>query len=169
MNSYNVTTIVLDHINNEYPFIIYNLHLLKTLLHSKDYLKSQKSLLEFRKLYQLLKKEDDVETVDLTLDCALILMQNALFTKSLNKIEIISIISQALKNAEDYHILKKIGEIYTLVITELEVENVPRMVKEVDKMLEVVRGKKFNETRFNRAIRIVLRIAEILTDNHDLD
>jgi hypothetical protein len=51
----------------------------------------------------------------------------------------------------------------------LEVENVPRMVKEVDKMLEIIRGKKFNETRFNRAIRIVLHVSEILTDNVDLD
>lgn len=41
----------------------------------------------------------------------------------------------------------------------MEIENVPRMVKEVDKMLEIVRGKKFNETRFNRAVRIVLRVS----------
>ena len=59
--------------------------------------------------------------MDLVLDCALILLQNALFVKSLNKIEIISILSQALRNIEEYHTLKKIGEIYTIVISELEV------------------------------------------------
>ena len=86
-------------------------------------------------------------------------MQNSLFTKSLNKIEIVSILSQALKNLSEYHILKKIGEVYTHVITEMEVENVPRMVKEVDKLLEIVRGKKINDTRFNRAVRVLLRVA----------
>lgn len=38
--------------------------------------------------------------MDLTLDCTLILLQNALFVKSLNKIETISILSQALRNVE---------------------------------------------------------------------
>jgi hypothetical protein len=36
-------------------------------------------------------------------------------------------------------------------------------------MLEIIRGKKFNEYRFNRAVRIVLRVSEILNDNSDLD
>ena len=58
-------------------------------------------------------------------------MENSLFTKSLNKIETISIISQTIKNVADYHILKKIGEVYTLVISEMEVENVAKMVREV--------------------------------------
>jgi hypothetical protein len=98
MNSFNVTTILLNNLSSDYHFILYNLHLLKTLLQSRDYLKSQKSLLEFRKLFNLLRKEEDPETVDLTLDCALALMQNALFVKSLNKIETISIVSQALRN-----------------------------------------------------------------------
>jgi len=47
-------------------------------------------------------------------------MQNTLFVKSLNKIETISIISQSLKNVGEYHILKKIGEVYTIIITEME-------------------------------------------------
>lgn len=47
-------------------------------------------------------------------------MDNVLFTKSLNKIEIISILSQALRNLSDYHILKKIGEVYAILLLELE-------------------------------------------------
>ena len=109
MNSFNVTSLILNNMSNDYPFIIYLLHLLKTLFKSRDYLKSQKSLLEFRKLFNLLRKEEDEETIDLTLDCALILLTNGLFVKSLNKIETISILSQALRNVEEYHILKKIG------------------------------------------------------------
>lgn len=86
MNSFNVTTILLNNLTHDYPFIIFALYLLKTMLQSRDYLKSQKSLLEFRKIFNILKKEEDEETVDLTLDCALILMQNVLFVRGLNKI-----------------------------------------------------------------------------------
>ena len=57
MNSFNVATLLLSSLNNDYPFIIYALHLMKTLLQSKDFIKSQKSLLEFRKIFGLLKKE----------------------------------------------------------------------------------------------------------------
>lgn len=56
----------------------------------------------------------------MTLDCALLLMDDLLFTKSLNKIEIISILSQALRNLSDYQILKKIGEVYAILLLELE-------------------------------------------------
>lgn len=45
MNSYNITTILLDNLNNKYPFLIHGLCLLKWLLQSRDYIKSQKSLL----------------------------------------------------------------------------------------------------------------------------
>lgn len=43
------------------------------------------------------------------------------------------------------------------------------MLKEIEKMLEIIRSKKYNENRFNRAIRIVLRVSEILNDNGELD
>lgn len=59
MNSFNVTTILLDNLTTDYSFIIYALYLFKTLLQSRDYLKSQKSLLEFRKLFNILKTEED--------------------------------------------------------------------------------------------------------------
>jgi len=45
MNSFNIATLLLSTLSNDYPFIIYALHLLKTLLQSKDFIKSQKSLL----------------------------------------------------------------------------------------------------------------------------
>lgn len=77
--------------------------------------------------------------------------------------------SQSLKNVSEFNTLKKIGEAYTIIITEMEIENISKMLKEVDKMLEIIRAKKFNEHRFNRAVRIILRISEILNDSNDLD
>lgn len=59
MNSFNVTTVLLNNLTTDYSFIIYALCLLKTLLQSRDYLKSQKSLLEFRKIFNILRTEDD--------------------------------------------------------------------------------------------------------------
>jgi hypothetical protein len=112
MNSYNLTTILLTNANIEYPFVVHALHLLKSVLKSQDYIKSQKSLLEFRKIYGIVKSTDDPEIVEVTLDCALLLMDNSLFVKSLNKIEIISILSQAIRSQSDYGLLKKIGEVY---------------------------------------------------------
>lgn len=120
MNSFNVATILIKNISTDYHFLIYALHLLKALLSSRDFIKSQKSLLEFRKIYSIIKEEEDEETINLTLDCALMLMNNSLYVKSLNKIEIISILSQAIRNHSDYHILKNIGEVYSILLSELE-------------------------------------------------
>jgi hypothetical protein len=119
MNSFNITTILLKNITSDYPFLIYALHLLKYLLSSRDYVKSQKSLLEFKKIYNIIKEEEDEESINLTLDCALLLMDNSLYVKSLNKIEIISILNQAIRSLDDYHILKKVGEVYGILVSEL--------------------------------------------------
>jgi predicted AlkP superfamily pyrophosphatase or phosphodiesterase len=43
------------------------------------------------------------------------------------------------------------------------------MVREVDKLIDIIKTKKFSENRFSRAIRIILKVAEIITDNSDLD
>ena len=43
------------------------------------------------------------------------------------------------------------------------------MLKEVEKLLDIISGKKYNDARFNRAIRIVLKITEMLSDSNDLD
>ncbi len=40
-----------------------------------------------------------------------------------------------------------------------------KMVKELGKLLDIVKTKKFNENRFNRAVRIALKYTEIITDN----
>lgn len=45
MNSFNITTVLLKNMTTDYPFVIYALELLKTLLQSRDYIKTQKSLL----------------------------------------------------------------------------------------------------------------------------
>lgn len=55
MNSFNVTTILLKNLTVDHPFLIFVLHLLKALLGSRDYVKSQKSMLEFRKIYNIIK------------------------------------------------------------------------------------------------------------------
>lgn len=56
MNSFNVATILIKNTTPDYPFLIYVLHLLKALLQSRDFVKSQKSLLEFRKIYAIVKE-----------------------------------------------------------------------------------------------------------------
>jgi hypothetical protein len=43
------------------------------------------------------------------------------------------------------------------------------MPRELDKLIDIVNTKKFTENRFNRAIRIILIIAELLIDSKDLD
>lgn len=59
MNSYNVTTVLLGNLTNNYTFLIHVLYLLKNLLQSRDYIKSQKTLLEFRKIFNLIKDDED--------------------------------------------------------------------------------------------------------------
>lgn len=55
MNSFNMATMLIKNLLPDYPFLIYALHLLKALLQSRDFVKSQKSLLEFRKIYAIVK------------------------------------------------------------------------------------------------------------------
>jgi hypothetical protein len=43
------------------------------------------------------------------------------------------------------------------------------MARELDKLLDIVNTKKYDENRFNRAIRIILAISELLIDSKDLD
>ena len=45
MSSFNVTKMLLENLNKDYPFLIYVLYLLRALLCSKDYLKTHKNLL----------------------------------------------------------------------------------------------------------------------------
>lgn len=117
MNSFNITSLLIGFAKADYPFLIFALHLLRCLLRSRDYLKSQKSLLDFRRLFYILKDDDDPETVDLTLDCCLLLMDNSLFVKSINKIETLSILAQSMRSLNDYPILKKLGQTYGIIVT----------------------------------------------------
>ena len=85
MVSFNITEIMLNRLSPDYPFIIFLLTLMKTLLSSEDYLRTQKSLLDFRKLFDIIKGDDDEELVELSCDCILILLNSTVFIKSLNK------------------------------------------------------------------------------------
>ena len=46
-------------------------------------------------------------------------MDNVLYTKSINKIELASILAQALKNIDAHGTLKKAGQVYSLLLAEL--------------------------------------------------
>lgn len=172
MLSFNVNNIILDNMKNDYNFIIYVLTLFRTLLNSNDYLKSQKSFVEFRRLFDLLAAEDDEEMIDLVLECLLALIdKNSFFTKSINKISSISVLSQLLRsNQENYAILKKAGKIYVCLISDLETEHIGKYYKqELPKILEIIGRKRFNENRFNRAIRIVNKIVPLIVDYGEFD
>ncbi len=55
MISFNLTEIILKNLTFKYQFIVFLLELLKNLLQSDDFMRAQKSFLEFRKLVYLLK------------------------------------------------------------------------------------------------------------------
>ena len=59
MMSFSITEFILNNLKADYSFIIFSLILLKTLLQSEDYIKVQKSIMEFRKLFNILKDDDD--------------------------------------------------------------------------------------------------------------
>lgn len=69
MVSYNLPEIILKNLHIKYTFVVYVLELLKCLLQSEDFLRTQKSFLEYRKLVLLLKETDDEEVVMLALEC----------------------------------------------------------------------------------------------------
>ena len=172
MLSFNLNNIILDNLKNEYNFIIYVLTLFRTLLNSNDYLKSQKSFVEFRRLFDLLASEDDEEMIDLVLECLLALIdKNSFFTKSINKLASISVLSQLLRsNQENYAILKKAGKIYVALIGDLETEHITKYYKqELPKILEIIGRKRFNENRFNRVIRIVNKMVPLIVEYPELD
>lgn len=56
------------------------------------------------------------------------------------------------------------------LLTELETENMSRYQKtEIDKLLEVVKLRKFNEYRFSRIVKLLSSIATLVQDNPELD
>jgi hypothetical protein len=65
--------------------------------------------------------------LDLILDCTLTLMQNSLFVKSSQKIEMLGMVAQALKREDGYEVLKKLGEVYAILLSELETENLGKL------------------------------------------
>lgn len=174
MMSFDLNTLIFTNLNAQYTFIIFLLSLVRALLDSDDYLRAQTSLLEYRKLFDLLASDDDEELLEITLDCLLLLMEkNALFTRSVDKIKAISILSLVLRKSNDectFLLLKKAGKAYAMVLTELESENINKYTKlEVDKILEVVRMKKSNELRFSRGLKVLAKVASIVHSSHELD
>jgi len=59
MMSYDLNTLIYSNLNSEYNFIIFLLTLVKYLLLGNDYLKSQNTVLEYRKIFDLLAADDD--------------------------------------------------------------------------------------------------------------
>ena len=69
MISFNLTELILKNLSSKYQFIVFLLELLKNLLQSDDFMRAQKSFLEFRKLVYLLKDESDEDVIVLGLEC----------------------------------------------------------------------------------------------------
>ena len=131
MMSFNVNNIILDNLKTEYSFIIYVLTLFRTLLNSNDYIRSQKSFTEYKKLFDLLAADDDEELIDLTLETLLILIEkNSFFTKNVNKLSSISVLSQLIRNQDSYPVLKKVGKVYTALVSDIETENIIKFSKQ---------------------------------------
>lgn len=59
LNSLNLTTSLLTNLHAGYPFLPYVLRLLTHLLRSGEYLRSLKSLLEFRKVVEVVGESED--------------------------------------------------------------------------------------------------------------
>ena len=59
MISFNLTEMILKNLSSKYQFIVYLLDLLKNLLQSDDFMRAQKSFLDFRKLTLLLRDDSD--------------------------------------------------------------------------------------------------------------
>lgn len=84
MQSFDINTLIFSNLSIDYSFIIFLLTLVRVLLEGNDYLRAQNSLLEYRKLFELLVQDDDDELMELILDSILLLMdKNTVFTKSI--------------------------------------------------------------------------------------
>lgn len=102
MMSFDLNNLIFGNLNATYNFIIYLLMLIRQLLKSNEYLKTLNSVLEYRKLFELVSQDDDEQVLEISLECILILMEkNTIFTKSLEKIKSISILSQILRRSND--------------------------------------------------------------------
>ena len=103
--------------HTKYQFIVFLLELLKNLLHSDDFMRAQKTFLDYRKLTVLMKDDTDEDVLVLALECLEILIQNSsTFIKSLNKIETVSILNGLVKSYNNTRLLKKVSSGYGLVI-----------------------------------------------------
>ena len=61
MMSFDINTLIFSNLTPDYTFIIFLLTLVKVLLEGNDYIKAQTSLLEYRKLFDMLAMDDDEE------------------------------------------------------------------------------------------------------------
>ena len=61
MMSFDLNTLIFNNLTPDYTFIIFLLTLVKTLVESNDYMKAQTSLLEYKKLFEMLASDDDEE------------------------------------------------------------------------------------------------------------
>ncbi len=78
----------------------------------------------------MLKDDANEEIIMLTLDCLEILLQKvSTFTKNIHKIETITILNTLIKAHTDIRLLKKIAQVYALIIENLDDDSVQRFVK----------------------------------------
>ena len=59
MMSFDINTLIFSNLTPDYNFIIFLLTLLKVLIQANDYMKAQSSLLEHRRLFDILAADDD--------------------------------------------------------------------------------------------------------------
>lgn len=57
--SFDINTLIFTNLNTDYTFIIFLVSLIKCLFEGNDYLRSQNSLLEYRKFFDILISDDD--------------------------------------------------------------------------------------------------------------
>lgn len=116
MVSFNVTEIILKNLNEKYGFLELLLELLVCLLRSEEFLKTNKSFLEFRRLVGLLREGNEEEVVLMAIECLEILINSSgAFVKSINKIECVNAMNSLIKAFTDSKLLKKVSSLYGLI------------------------------------------------------
>jgi len=119
MVSYNITDIVLRHLESTYRFISHVLYLLEVLLDSEEYVRAAaKYLLEFRSLFQLLL-DDDPEVLQFALKCLLKLCKQSGFVRGVNKKETFPKLISLLGKSDNFGVLKQCGKLFITLLEEV--------------------------------------------------
>lgn len=163
MVSYNVTDILLRHIDSKYRFIVHVLYLLEALLDSEEYVRAaSKYLLEFRSLFQLLL-DDDPEVLESALKCLLKFCKQSGFVRGINKKEVFPKIVSLLGRSDNFAVLKQAGKLFMALLEELEPAEHERFAKkELPNLLDIVHNNEPLSGKFSRAARLLLKSLRIV-------